>query len=444
MFLNWNLTKESDGTVLATGLDTFLVPAGSVVTRTVSPVTDFVGQVRITFIGYYSGTEKAAAYQVFYTQQENVSVPGPPSGGASSPGAGSTTTPVVTPAEASLKFIEFQDKLEFKAGESREINLIVKNDGGLDLSGMYLTLDGIDMSWYTVKPAFVNVLMGEIKTFIINITVPYDVEKTKTYGFDYNVKNNLGQSFKKAADLKVYSVKDSLIKEIEELEKEISILKYTIKDAEDRGVYVGRAKTILSLADEKTKLAKSEVKDNQFDMARDDIDSARKYIQDVKDELFKLGIPLLEAPKPNFFVQYWVWIVSWILVGLIIILFTLMYLHVSRIQGVEYKHGSKEQISREVKLMNTKLEMMNEELKKGELTRKLYDNRRQDVLDSLKNLKMELNGNVDREPLYVQEARKAIKQAKNRGYKEEDVVDRFVKMGWDKDVVLKLYGDEVV
>src|SRR3989338_2919112 len=53
----------------------------------ISPLTSYAGAVKITFLGYYSGTEKAGAYKLF-TATSETPAPQPAAGGGGGGGGG--------------------------------------------------------------------------------------------------------------------------------------------------------------------------------------------------------------------------------------------------------------------------------------------------------------------------------------------------------------------
>lgn len=96
--LVWNLTRTDTNEQLDSGSETFMVEANSERGWTVYPITTYVGQVQITLVGYYSGTEKAGAYKIFSTTQggEEPVVPETPAAGGGGGGGGGQSTDTTT------------------------------------------------------------------------------------------------------------------------------------------------------------------------------------------------------------------------------------------------------------------------------------------------------------------------------------------------------------
>ena len=186
--LQWNLTKESDGTLLHSGADTFMVPASSTRLWTVTPTTTFVGQVRITMIGYYSETEKAGAYKVFSTTTtglycgdgtcnngetcstcpEDCGVcvtPTTPSGGG-----GGTTVPIV--AGAQLIFQNLPETIEIATGIEKIVAFTVNNTGTTGITNLVLSFGNLETKYYVITPLTIDSLdAGETKQFFVKFLI---------------------------------------------------------------------------------------------------------------------------------------------------------------------------------------------------------------------------------------------------------------------------------
>jgi len=69
MYVEWNLTRTDTGALLDSGSDTVAVAGSSTKTHTISPSTSYIGDVKITFLGWYGTdfTEKAGAFKTFTT-----------------------------------------------------------------------------------------------------------------------------------------------------------------------------------------------------------------------------------------------------------------------------------------------------------------------------------------------------------------------------------------
>ncbi len=87
LFLQWNLTRTDTGETLDSGFDTIGVGI-TPITHRISPTTSYVGQTKITFMGTYLDTEKAAAYKIFSTTKGGDTPTAPGTGGGSGGGSG--------------------------------------------------------------------------------------------------------------------------------------------------------------------------------------------------------------------------------------------------------------------------------------------------------------------------------------------------------------------
>ncbi|GAG30406.1 unnamed protein product, partial [marine sediment metagenome] len=173
--LQWDLTKESDGTLLHSGADTFMVPASSTRLWTVTPTTTFIGQVRITMLGFYSETEKAGAYKVFSTTTTGLycgdgicnngetcsTCPAdcgvcvtPPSGG------GGGVTLIVE--KAGLIFQNLPKVIELATDIEKIVAFTVNNTGAIDITDLVLTFGNLETKYYNITPPTIDTLkVGE-------------------------------------------------------------------------------------------------------------------------------------------------------------------------------------------------------------------------------------------------------------------------------------------
>ncbi|MBI3032055.1 hypothetical protein HYY69_01160 [Candidatus Woesearchaeota archaeon] len=98
MYVEWNLTRTDTGALLDSGADTVAVAGSSAKTHTISPSTSYIGDVKITFLGWYGTdfTERAGAFKTFMTTSAPVGE-GTPGGGAGG-GTGGESREEATPS----------------------------------------------------------------------------------------------------------------------------------------------------------------------------------------------------------------------------------------------------------------------------------------------------------------------------------------------------------
>lgn len=102
--VDWNLTRMDTGELLDSGQDTIGVT--NEVIHTITPETNYVGEVKITFLGTWSSTEKAGALETF-TITSATSSEGGDTGGNSGSGGGSITGRVTEEVVCNLPYIRY-------------------------------------------------------------------------------------------------------------------------------------------------------------------------------------------------------------------------------------------------------------------------------------------------------------------------------------------------
>jgi hypothetical protein len=224
--MNWNLTREDTGANIISESETRNVPANSELTWYVSPDTSYVGQVRITFLGYYSSTESAGAYKIFTTTSGGGGDVGPGGGG---PGGGVGVTPTVT----DFDILNFVSVINLTKNIKKNVSLDVSNIGDENLTDISLTLDGLDDGYYTVTPSSPVELLepGEQVSFVVTLLI---TDYTGEIKFNYIVASN-ELTKEEPATLNVLSMKDFFLQELQRLRIDIGILKERVagSDFED-------------------------------------------------------------------------------------------------------------------------------------------------------------------------------------------------------------------
>lgn len=133
-----------------------------------------------TTMWYYVNTSDEAASGALF----NVTPPGmldtlywdnPPAGtGSGTGGGGGGGTPSV---RGQINITEYPKSMTIEQGGIEYEYVKVKNIGDGALTDVYVTLDGIDINWYTVDPVETDITPGEEETFIIKFKIPDDAEK---------------------------------------------------------------------------------------------------------------------------------------------------------------------------------------------------------------------------------------------------------------------------
>ncbi len=283
LFLHWNLTREDTGSVLDSGLETFMVPAGSERTWYVSPTTSYVGQVRITFLGFYSGTEKAGAYDVFSTTSNQTLpvIPVSPGGG----GGGGGGVPVSNVSVEQVGGVEVVAPriVYLSDGVEKNVSVVVKNVGGESLSDVRLSLEGVSSNFYVVVPSGVDSLgEGGSVEFIVSF-VPEGL--SGEVDFSYVVSFDSGSKVE-PAKIVVLSLRDYFLKVLDNLKKKSGGLREEVPAGLEGGL--NECDGFISSLEENIELG-------EFVLAGEDAELAESCLEGVEDKLTPVELPVLSV-----------------------------------------------------------------------------------------------------------------------------------------------------
>lgn len=183
MYVEWNLTRADTDLLLDSGADTVAVAGSSTKTHSVSPSTSYLGEVKITFLGWYGTdfTESAGAFETFTTTE-------PPSsatlvgGGSGAPQSSAPQIIKVTEKEGKIEIAEYPEKIGIIKTESLEKTFEVKNVGNSSLNNVKLAISGLPLDSYTITPEKYDLISpGETKSFAITFKANIEAK-------DYTIK----------------------------------------------------------------------------------------------------------------------------------------------------------------------------------------------------------------------------------------------------------------
>lgn len=334
--LVWNLTRLDTGALLDSGADTFLVPASSTKDWTISPSTTYIGNVRVTMMGYYSGTEKAGAFANFVTTETSVQ-PGSGPGGGGATGAGILRKNVPM---SNIELIDIISDLSLDAGKTRTVELSFANRGLTNLNNVILEIIGINKNLYEINPkTFSTISPNELKIFIVKFNIPQNEPESK-YSFIYTVKAD-ESSVSEAANLIIFSLRSNILNKISELKRDLINLKFTLSKVDKTIKEVSKAETLISLIEEKLSKAEA-ILGIDLQESSQYTNEAELYIIRTKEELENAGIKIKDYQELPLRIKFpWIF---WVLMALLIVLIIMIVI----IAIVAYKRISI------IKLLNTK------------------------------------------------------------------------------------------
>ena len=291
LFLQWNLTRTDTNQELKSGLETIGVGAGESITKYYHPVTTYVGQVKITFLGRYSGTETAGAYAIFSTTSGTISCgdgtcntgetcsscpadcgvcPVTPPGGGGGGGGGEGAI-----IEEKADLVLTADKIIYIAKNiEKTISFKINNTGEKGLTNISLELENLDKLFYTVSPSSITSLKrGKVKTFEIKFLI---TEYLGEQEFNYLIKTN-ELTKKEPGKIIVISI-------LEYLQEEVSRLTAKIESAKSK-ITTDKLREEIKKCEDIIEEAKSQIDNEEFISARNNIENGEDCIKGVEKQI---------------------------------------------------------------------------------------------------------------------------------------------------------------
>lgn len=149
--------------------------------------------------------------------------------------------------EPSLSIIDYPSEIQVERGDSREVEVKVRNTGRIYMRDVRLDVKGINESWFSSEDSW-SIPSGVPRVFVVRFEIPKSAEPGR-YEIEFEAGND------KASD----SVESALVvlpdKELrEEIEKNLSAIKETIESIKDGNVsevrvLVERAEEFISTGD---------------------------------------------------------------------------------------------------------------------------------------------------------------------------------------------------
>jgi uncharacterized membrane protein len=317
--LVWNLTRQDNGAQLDSGSETFMVEAESERSWTVYPSISYVGDVKIEFMGYYSQTEKAGAYKLFSTTSSGYVPPSEEDGPSGGGGGGASPEPVVS---GSLSLEDFPSEIVLSRNIPKTIFVSVKNIGSEKLTGIELSLEDFDDSFYTISPFDSSLSSGKTLTFEITFLISDFLGEKESA---YVISSDNGESLRQEFLLNVMNMDEFFSSEFIRLEKEIDSLKKKYPDS------IGD----LDICQAHVNALKKSINEEGFIDAKGNLDDAEDCLNSFKD---KKAIP--DKEEGGGFVpmgDYTFWIVTWVLiVVLIVVLMVALYLIYKKLSIINF------------------------------------------------------------------------------------------------------------
>ncbi len=331
VFLEWNLTRTDNGVSLDSGLDTFMVDGNSERTWTIGPSTSYVGEVRITFLAYYAGTERAGAYEVFNT---TTAPPGPGPGPEPGPEGpeGPVGPPVGPPPQPSLEITAYPEEISTEVGWTQYPSVTINNTGTTVLHNIRVSIDGVPSTWYTVEPAMLPLLNpGISKTFVLNLLVPEGTEAKQYYG-TFNATANETYD-EKLTSIIVFGSREELVRyQLKKLKEEFQDFKEDVNATAKPGLLdLSRVYDIIDEIQHQIDMTEGYLDAKMFDEALDSVTTGWRLLDRGRD-LLKTA-PLLR-PAAMFMIPDWLIMLIMVMVIAILVLLLVLSKYRKRVERI--------------------------------------------------------------------------------------------------------------
>jgi len=322
-FVHWNLTRADTGELLNEGLETVRIDGNSEYTYTAGPADiSYIGQVRITFIVTYSGTEKAGAYSVFSTEESVTppKPPGPPSGGGAGPSPGPGPAGPAGPSpNPGMSIINYPKEIATEVGWTQYPSITVNNTGNMILHNIKLSINGIPATWYTIQPVLMPILRpGETTTFVVNLLVPSGTEAKQYYGF-FNATADETYD-EKMTSVIIFGSREELVKyQLKRLREEFENFKDDVNATAKEGKKdLSRVNDIIGEIQHQIDLTGGYLTAKMFDEALDSVTTGWRLLERGK-ELLRAAPPI----KPVTIIEIPDWLI-FVMLALVIVVLALI------------------------------------------------------------------------------------------------------------------------
>jgi hypothetical protein len=339
----------------------------------VTPTTNYIGNVKISFMVYYSGTERAGAYETFTTSEEIA-----PTAPAAAP-TGFFAPPKVTPPAPTpeIEITNYSEEVLIEKGWIKYISFIVKNTGGKDVHNLYIYIGGEFPEWFKVQTNKTDILpVGETSEFIVKVVVPMSAE-AGVYSFYVNARSD-EVSDKKSFIVRVFSSRaELLLYQIQVLREKVDKLEEKMRKAEREGKDVS---LIRDMIDE----ARSKLNSAEGYIYRKGYDKAIEIIRDVEDLTKEIEYEISIAPplKPSPVLIPVEWLIILILLTIVFILIIYNVFRRKAQPKIKPEISLKEMIvgkekidkvSKELEELREAYSLIEEEFKEGLLSEESYE-----------------------------------------------------------------------
>ncbi|MEM5773146.1 MAG: hypothetical protein QXL86_02875 [Candidatus Aenigmatarchaeota archaeon] len=177
--------------------------------------------------------------------------------------------------------ISYPTKFIIAENSSGEFDVIVKNTGEAEIANVLFTLEGLELSWFSIFPKNVTLRANETQRFKVKLNIPPDVLREGVIRKDYPiiitlVSKELVIPF--SMNISVVRAFDysQLIEKIRTLKKEVEILENESKILEEKGIDISEIKKLLLMI-------KSKFNEIEGEILRENPERATELIYETEE-----------------------------------------------------------------------------------------------------------------------------------------------------------------
>jgi hypothetical protein len=261
------------------------------------------------------GSNQSYGYCSFYVSSVETTIP-------AGIGGGRPTTTVKPEPVMSLLIIK---QIQIIPGETRLFSAVLENTGELDLNNITITISGIPDEWITVAPLHLDkLLQGASQTIDISIQMPENETSSKLLTIMVSSDKT---TITETVEVVVITKFQQLFNKLEKLIRRAENYRYTLKDADKKGLDASKAEALLDICDEKISDTREMIRKGNYENAEQKIQDIEKYLDDVLTEIEKLGLKVKEKPV----IDYLLLAITTILIIFVIIL-TMILVKLKKLQ----------------------------------------------------------------------------------------------------------------
>jgi len=190
----------------------------------------------------------------------------------------------ITLAAYEIDAVEYPKEILIERGWMKYFNVVVTNNGDLNLNNVTISFDGEFPQWFDTQSSVSTLQVNSNASFLVKLNVPANVE-AKTYPFILNIKSKEVTNTKSFTVIVFKSEADAMLYQIQELETEIEDTQRDANRVENSGKNVTSATNDLNEAKNYLDISKDYINKEEYENATDLMINAENLIKKATYDL---------------------------------------------------------------------------------------------------------------------------------------------------------------